>query len=175
MYSMPQDPAVILVVDEDPLALMGITATLDLVGYECHGAQDAEGALKAARSLNLDLIICDVNVDGGRGLELSYELRREHGNEDVSVLFVSGGAVPEVIRRKDDVGATYYLRKPLDPDVLVELVGKALWMPHLVRARAAHASRTVHPQHATPPAPPAAGAFQRREPSRQREAIGQEE
>ena len=171
MYSMPQEPAVILVVDDDPLALMGIAATLDIVGYECHCAQDAEAALKAARSLNLDLIICDVNVDGGRGLELSHELRHEHGNEDVSVLFISNGAIPEVIRRKDDVGATYYLRKPLDPDVLVDLVGKALWMPHLVRARAAHAGHTVHAQHANPPAPPVATAFQRRELARQPETL----
>jgi len=172
MYSMPQEPAVILVVDEDPLALMGMSATLDIEGYECHCAQDAEAALKAARNLNLDLIICDVSVAGQRGLELSHELRREHGNEEVPVLFVSSGTIPEVIRRKDDVGATYYLRKPLDPDVLLELVGKALWMPHLVRARATHAGHTVHPQHARPPARPASSAL--REPHRQREALGNE-
>ena len=34
-----------------------------------------------------------------------------------------------------EAGAAYYLRKPLDPDVLVDLVSKALWLPHLVQTR----------------------------------------
>ncbi|MFV1966065.1 MAG: response regulator [Pirellulaceae bacterium] len=136
MYSMPHDPAVILVVDGDPLTLTGVAATLDMAGYECHCARDSEAAVKAARALSLDLIICDVHVDGERGLELCQELRAEEGNEDVPAMFVSSGQSSDIIRRKYDAGGTYYLRKPFDPDVLVELVGKALWVPHLVRARA---------------------------------------
>jgi two-component system chemotaxis response regulator CheY len=151
MYSMPQDPAVILVIDEDPLMLTGVAATLDMSGYECHCARDAEAAHRAARSLNLDLIICEVDVDEGRGAELCQELRAEYGCEDVPVLFVSSGQAPEIIRRKHDVGATFYLRKPFDPDVLMELVGKALWMPHLVKART---ERILHTGHHLPESSP---------------------
>ena len=135
MYSTPQHPAVILVIDDDPLTLTGVAATLDMAGYECHCARDAEAALKATRSLNLDLIICDVNVGQENGLELCRELRSEAGHEDVPVLFVSGAQLPDIVRRTHDAGGTYYLRKPFDPDVLVELVSKALWMPHLVKSR----------------------------------------
>lgn len=135
MYSMPQHPAVILVIDEDPLTLTGVAATLDMSGYECHCARDAEAALKAARNLSLDLIICDVSVGQNNGLELCQELRDVDGNADVPVLFVSGAQLPDIIRRTHDAGGTYYLRKPFDPDVLIELVGKALWMPHLVKSR----------------------------------------
>jgi CheY-like chemotaxis protein len=155
MYSLPQDPTVILVIDEDALTLMGMAATLDIEGYECHCAQDGEAAHKAARSLNLDLIICDVSVDGQRGLELCQALRREPGKEDVPIVFVSSGAIPDMVRRKQDLGATYYLRKPLDPDVLVEVVAKALWMPHLIRARAEQAGSHSLPRretHSTHPA-----------------------
>jgi len=135
MYTMPQDPAVILVVDEDALTLTGVAATLDMAGYECHCARDAEAALKAARSLSLDLVICDVKVQGESGLELCKELRLEAGNEDVPVLYVSSSQAPDIIRRSHEAGGAYYLRKPFDPDVLIELVGKALWMPHLVQSR----------------------------------------
>jgi DNA-binding response OmpR family regulator len=135
MYTMPHNPAVILIVDPDPLTLTGIAATLDMAGYECHCARDAEAAIKAARSLNLDLIICDLNVGGENGLALSQELCREHSSPDVPVMFVSSSQAPDVVRRVHEAGGAYYLRKPFDPDVLVELVGKALWMPHLVRAR----------------------------------------
>ena len=135
MYSTPQHPAVILVIDEDPLTLTGVAATLEMAGHECHCARDAEASLKAARSLNLDLIICDVNVGQDSGLELCQEMRSEDGNQDVPVLFVSSSQLPDIIRRTHEAGGTYYLRKPFDPDVLIELVGKALWMPHLVKSR----------------------------------------
>ncbi len=135
MYTMPQDPAVILIVDEDALALTGVAATLDMAGYECHCARNPEAAFKAARALNLDLLICDVRVQEQSGLELCKELRKEPGNEDVPVLYVSSAQAPDIIRRSHEAGGAYYLRKPFDPDVLIELVGKALWMPHLVQSR----------------------------------------
>ena len=135
MHSMPQHPAVVLVVDDDPLTLTGTAATLDLAGYECHCAGTAEAARKAARSLSLDLIICDVNIHGESGLELCREMRLENDHSEVPLLFVSGYQAPDIIRRAHEAGGAYYLRKPFDPDVLIELVGKALWMPHLVQTR----------------------------------------
>ena len=135
MYSMPQNPAVILVVDDDALTLTGVAATLDMAGYECHCARDAEAATKAARTLSLDLIISDVMIGGTSGLELCTELRKENKNSDVPVLFVSSNQAPDIIRRTHEAGGAYYLRKPFDPEVLTELVAKALWMPHLVKSR----------------------------------------
>ena len=138
MYTMPQDPALILVVDDDALTLTGVAATLDMAGYECHCAQDPGAALKGSRALSLDLVICDVKIKGESGLELCKELRQEPGNFDVPVLYVSSSQAPDIIRRSHEAGGAYYLRKPFDPDVLIELVGKALWMPHLVQSRVSH-------------------------------------
>jgi CheY-like chemotaxis protein len=50
-------------------------------------------------------------------------------------MFLSGAQIPDIIRRSHAAGGTYYLRKPFDPEVLVELVQKALWMPHLASSR----------------------------------------
>ncbi len=135
MHSMPQHPAVILVIDDDALTLTGTAAALDMAGYECHCARDAAAARKLARSLSLDLIICDVSIQRESGLELCRELRLENNNSDAPLLFVSGNQAPDIIRRTHDAGGAYYLRKPFDPDVLIELVGTALWMPHLVQSR----------------------------------------
>lgn len=161
MFSMPQHPAVILVVDKDPLTLLGIAATLENVGYECHCAQDADAATKAVRDLALDLIICDVGVAGNRGMELCRELRRQPGKDEVPVLFISDAPVSDIAQRKQDMGGSYYLRKPIDPDVLMELAAKALWMPHLVRVRATESARAAesaksgrfatHTTHTFPP------------------------
>lgn len=130
MLSHPR--AVILIIDPDPLTLTAVAAVLDMQGYECHCARDVEAATKAAQSLPLDLIICDVHVQGHSGLELCRQLRGLPGLNDVSLMFVSSSQLPDIVRRTHDAGAAYYLRKPFDPDVLIELVNKALWMPHLV-------------------------------------------
>ena len=80
-------------------------------------------------------MICDVNVGGDNGITLASELRRLPGMQDVPVMFISRTQLPDIVRRSHEAGAAYYLRKPLDPEVLTDLVGKALWLPHLVQTR----------------------------------------
>jgi DNA-binding response OmpR family regulator len=143
MNSLASGPAVILVIDSDPITMTGLAAVLGMSGYECHCARGAEAALKAARTLPLDLILCDVNLGGESGVDLCRELRAQPGLDDVPLMFMTAGQGADIARRSTEAGAAYYLRKPFDPEVLLELVGKALWMPHLVQSRVAqvHADR----------------------------------
>jgi DNA-binding response OmpR family regulator len=147
MNSLATEPAVILIIDSDPLTMTGIAAILNMSGYECHCARGPEPALKAARTLPLDLIVCDVNLGGESGLDLCREMREQPGMDDVPVMFMSSTQVPDIVRRSHDAGGAYYLRKPFDPEVLLELVSKALWMPHLVQSRVnqVHAARQSSP------------------------------
>lgn len=126
---------VMLVIDDDPLLLTGMAAVLDKEGFEVHIASDFEAAIKAARTLDLDLIVCDVNLGGYSGLALCREMREEHGQADVPVMFTSDAQLPDVIHRTFDQTGAYYLRKPFEPRVFIELVNQALWMPHLVQVR----------------------------------------
>ena len=135
MSTLNDDSAVILVIDSDPLMLTAVAAVLNISGYECHVARNAEAAVKAARSLKLDLIVCDVNVDGDNGLELCQELQQHTGSKDLPFILVSAEQSSDIVRRTHEGGGAYYLQKPYDPEVLLELVEKALWMPHLVNTR----------------------------------------
>ena len=66
---------------------------------------------------------------------------------------------PRLVRRSHAAGGSYYLRKPFDPEVLIELVSKALWMPHLVQNRVAGVSeafKTEMPWVKEETAPPVA-------------------
>src|SRR3954447_24949227 len=135
MNPIAREPAEILLVDEDSLALASATAALDSAGHIVYQACDRAAALRIARSEALDLVICDVNLGGDNGLDLARELRRLPGMQDVPVMFISRTQLPDIVRRSHEAGAAYYLRKPLDADVLTHLVGKALWLPHLVQTR----------------------------------------
>src|SRR4029079_17201064 len=137
MNSTNREPAEILIVDEDSLSLASATEALDAAGHIVYQARDRKAALKIAQTQALDLVICDVGIGGGIGLDLSRELRQLPGMQDVPVMFISRTQLPDIVRRSHEAGAAYYLRKPLDPDVLVDLVGKALSLPHLVHSRLA--------------------------------------
>jgi hypothetical protein len=49
----------------------------------------------------------------------------------VPAMYLSSGQIPDIIRRHDEMGGSYYLRKPFDPGVLLELADKAMQMPVL--------------------------------------------
>ena len=145
-----QEPAVILIIDEDAITLTGVAAVLNMSGYECHCARDRNAATKGVRKLALDLIICDVNLGGESGLTLCRDLRCEPGMDEVPVMFMSSAQIPDIVRRSHEAGGAYYLRKPFDPEVLIELVAKALWMPHLVQTRIDRAQAAVETVPAAP-------------------------
>ncbi len=131
-----QDQPLILVVDDEVSVLDSVAGVLAHVGYTCECCSTADAAIEFARANQLDLIISDINLDGHSGLEMCERIKEDQGLRDVPVMFLSGAQIPDIIRRSHAVGGTYYLRKPFDPEVLVELIDKALWMPHLAERKA---------------------------------------
>jgi CheY-like chemotaxis protein len=132
-------PPLILAIDDEPGVLEDLAAVLGSAGYQCHCCGTAEAAIEFARSTPPDLILSDISLNGQSGLEMCERIKEDPGLQHVPVMFLSGAQIPDIIRRSHAVGGTYYLRKPFDPDVLVELIDKALWMPHLVDRRLAAA------------------------------------
>ena len=125
----------VLVVDDEASVLGEVAEVLTAAGFAFHCCRTAEAALEKAKEQAPDLILSDINLNGESGLSLCERIREEPGLEDVPVMFLSGAQIPDIIRRSHAAGGTYYLRKPFDPEVLLELVQKALWMPHLAAGR----------------------------------------
>jgi len=131
----PSEPPLVLVVDDEKDVLGEVASVLAAAGYVCQCCATADEAIRFAAQRAPDLIISDINLDGRSGLEMCETIKEDPALGDVPVMFLSGAQIPDIIRRSHAVGGTYYLRKPFDPEVLVELVDKALWMPHLVHSR----------------------------------------
>jgi CheY-like chemotaxis protein len=134
------DRPVILVIDPDPVTLTAISAILHCANYEVHCARDRQAAWRGAQTLDLDLIICDDAIDGDLRPGLMDELRAIPAMADVPTLHLSSRQRPDVIHRTDGRGASYHLRKPVDPKVLVDIVAKALWQLPLI-------NRHIHQPH----------------------------
>ena len=131
--------ATLLLVDDEAEVLDGLTKILTAAGYACHCASSEEAATRLAREIDADLLISDINLAGESGLTMCENLKRNCGLQSLPVMFLSGAQIPDIIRRAHAAGGTYYLRKPFDPEVLLELVDKALWMPHLAGPQLARA------------------------------------
>ena len=134
MKTLQQKQPLILLVDDEPEVLNELTVILADAGFECRCCTTADAAIEEAKAHPFELIISDINLHGRSGLEMCEQIKRNESLCDVPVMFLSGAQIPDIIRRSHAVGGTYYLRKPFDPDVLLELIEKALWMPHLVHS-----------------------------------------
>lgn len=120
---------IVMVIDDDAGITTAVASLLTTAGYtaiECHTCDEA---LQSVRQGTPDMVIADVNLAGYSGLELCHQLRLEAGMGDVPWMFLSGAQTPDIIRRTDETGGAYYLRKPFDSKVLLELVRKAMWLP----------------------------------------------
>jgi CheY-like chemotaxis protein len=123
----------VLAIDYEKDALAQLSEVLGGAGYLCHCARDAGTAAEAVRRARPDLIISDINLAGYDGLTICEQLKHDAGLDHVPVMFLSAAQAVDVMRRSNTVGGTYYLRKPFDARVLLELVARALPLIHVSR------------------------------------------
>jgi PleD family two-component response regulator len=66
-----------------------------------------------------DVLLIDTHLPGHNGLELISQLYSDVKLKRTKVLFVSSLGFPEVVQRAAQIGASGFLVKPIDPDLLV--------------------------------------------------------
>lgn len=124
----------ILVVDDDPSLLEGLSLLLTKAGYEALQALDAPTALASLQGA-VDLVILDVRLGEHDGLGLLAEIKR---SKPVPVLILTGYGSKEVAVRALRGKADEYLEKPFDPLELLSRIERLLGRP-LSQAEAAEA------------------------------------
>ena len=133
----------ILVVDADSASGQQICESLFNEGYSAEYSSSAARALLMARRSAPSVMIIDTDLDGCSGYEFAKTVRDEYPHHDFPVIFTSSREQgSEIIAESRSAGGMYFLRKPIDLSVLLELVDKSLWMPHLVRR---HIDNQAHP------------------------------
>jgi DNA-binding response OmpR family regulator len=114
----------ILAIDDEVEILARIAAILEAAGHACLCAADVRTAHETAARTRPDLIIANVNIEGHSGIALCQQIKDEASLPDVPAMYLSASQVPDVIRRASAIGGAYYLRKPFDERVLLQLVDR---------------------------------------------------
>jgi CheY-like chemotaxis protein len=117
----------ILVVDDDPLVRNCLRMALQGAGYEVVEAGCRDHAIQEFRQQRADLVLCDLFMPGGDGLDTIRELRSEF--PDVRVVAMSGGALGgrlNLLPAAEFLGAVTVLAKPFKLTAALAAVERGL-------------------------------------------------
>ncbi|MFY9345332.1 MAG: sigma-54 dependent transcriptional regulator, partial [Planctomycetota bacterium] len=116
--------AKILVADPDPRAQRDLCALLEQHGYQPDAVADLREALSPIADGDVDLVLCDLGLPGGGGMELLQQTRAVHPDTAV-VLLSAFGSVQDAVTAIQQ-GAADFLGKPFASDQVLVAVDKAL-------------------------------------------------
>lgn len=135
MKNQVTKPPMILVMEKDALLLTGISAVLHQQGYRCFLARDREVALKATEQQVFDLFLVSFANEVDEACETASSLRQANATKDIPVIFMADLLDDRWREKLHSAGGVYCLPKPFEPDVLLDLVDRTLWMPQLSQLR----------------------------------------
>jgi signal transduction histidine kinase/DNA-binding response OmpR family regulator len=122
----------VLVVDDDPLNAQVVCHVLRAAGYLAEVAATGEEALAALTRSEFDLVVLDGQLPGIDGCEAARRIRtlEEQGklpsHRRLPIVGLSGSLEPEERMRSLEAGMDEQLRKPVESDRLLEVVGRHL-------------------------------------------------
>jgi CheY-like chemotaxis protein len=105
----------ILVVEDHDDTLRSMKLLLNRLGYEVLAAENMTEALRIAEAQNFDILLSDIGLPDGSGLEL---LQRIRAVRNVPALALSGFGMDEDIERSRSAGFFDHLTKPVSIDRL---------------------------------------------------------
>ncbi|HEY6069955.1 MAG TPA: response regulator [Chthoniobacterales bacterium] len=109
----------LLLVEDHEDTKRSLTNMLRRRGYEVHAASDIRSALDVAMKTPFDVLVSDIGLPDGSGLDLLKTLRAKR---KVFGIALSGYGMEEDIRRSNEAGFSYHLVKPVDINKLDSII-----------------------------------------------------
>lgn len=120
-----ENPATVLIVNDDPLALDLLKDLLEPEGYKVFAAHSAQRALEILSAVRADIIICDVVMPEVNGMELCRRLKKDPLTSATPVLLVSAIRKEEAALLEGfAAGADDYLEIPFRHEELLVKVAR---------------------------------------------------
>jgi DNA-binding response OmpR family regulator len=119
----------VLVVEDEPGAVRAMTTIVGSAGFVAVPCSRASEALDYCRSGRPLAAVLDIHLPDLNGLIHAQKLREQFGSE-TPIILVSGDTSMETIKSLPHVGATCFLAKPLNANLLIkrlrELTGEGM-------------------------------------------------
>lgn len=114
-------PLTVLVVDDSADTAESCGVLLRLYGYDVRTARSADDALALLQGWEPDVALLDLRMPGTDGYQLARRLAGRPGGRTLLVAVTGLGAEADH-READLAGFDHYLVKPVEPDVMNDLL-----------------------------------------------------
>ena len=109
----------ILLLEDDENLKRGISFKLDKEGYDVYVSSTVEKGLELFQENRIDLVICDITLEDGSGLDFCRKIRE---TSHVSFIFLTALDQEIDIVMGYEVGADDYITKPFSLSILISKV-----------------------------------------------------
>ena len=116
--------ALVLVVDDQDSIRHFVLKTLEDEGYEVRAVASVREAREAIEAAMPDVVLLDLKLPDGNGLELLHEIKKLQP-EVVVILMTAFGEVETVVEAMSG-GAFWFVKKPFQNQELLALVGRGV-------------------------------------------------
>jgi len=117
-------PGPILIVDDEASIRKSLEGVLNDEGYSCALASDGADALSQLQSLHPSLVLLDIWMPGMDGIETLRRMRA--AQPGTPVIMMSGHATISTAIKATKFGASDFIEKPLEIDLLLNAIRRAL-------------------------------------------------
>ncbi|MBP1593563.1 MAG: ntrC 1 [Bacteroidetes bacterium] len=114
----------ILVVDDEAQIRKLLARMMELEGYEVFNAGDCKSALKMIEFHTPEVVICDVFLPDGNGIEFVTNIKKIYPKTEV-VLLTAHGNIPDCVQAIKN-GAFDYITKGNENNKIIPLVSRAM-------------------------------------------------
>jgi two-component system CheB/CheR fusion protein len=117
-------PRRVLVVDNNRDAADSLGVLLALLGVESRTAHDGVSALEALDEFRPSAILLDLGMPGMDGYEVAQRVRQHPHGREVALIALTGWSHERDRRRATEAGFDHFVIKPLDFEVLRQLLAR---------------------------------------------------
>ena len=110
---------VVLVVDDDPIALILAQEALGSDGMDIVTASSGEQALDLIDDINPDIVLLDIMMPGINGFETCRRLKETYGHDCAPIIFITAKNESDDVVEGFSAGGIDYLPKPFQPGEVV--------------------------------------------------------
>lgn len=116
----------ILIVDDEEVDLLGLSAMLEAAGHHVISAANGTDAVRLYIDHPIHLVVTDIVMPDGNGLDLISRLR---GIKPDAIIIAVSGKGRSGLSAARSIGANRVFEKPVSPDALVQAVAESLGPP----------------------------------------------
>ncbi len=114
----------ILIIDDEEKLRALLAKIISLEGFEVYQASDAKSGLKKLEQSDIDVVLCDVKLPDGNGVDLIKLIKDNHPRTEI-ILLTAYGNIPDGVQAIKN-GAFDYIIKGDDNNKIIPLLNRVI-------------------------------------------------